>query len=215
MDSFATWGKNAVTAWEHFVANERLTSEQAEKFKLYSLELLSWNEKKNLTAITDVPTLLADHFQDSLAVTKFVQFVSSDALCDVGSGGGFPGIPLAIMHPELPVVLMEVNLKKVAFLQAMKEKLALKNIEISSLDWRTFLRKAPNPVTYFVARASLKPDELVRVFKPGSAYNQSMLVYWASAQWQPEGDEKQFLTREESYTVNHKKRRLIFFQKNG
>lgn len=173
--------------------------------------LLDWNKKFNLTSIETVPSILAHHFQDSLAIGKFQEFKEGDMICDVGSGGGFPGIPLKIRYPHLRVVLLEVNQKKISFLNAVIEELGLTDCSVSSLDWRTFLRVSTDPVNYFLARASLRPEELMRMFQAGCQYKQATLVYWAAASWEIAPKEESFFAAEHAYTVDAKRRRLIFF----
>lgn len=210
--TLAEYGPEALAAWHDFVERARLTQAQAAQFEQYACALLTWNETMNLTAITEIPALLRDHFQDSLALSQFIS-LEHEYVCDVGSGGGFPGIPLKIMHPDVPMVLLEVNTKKIKFLTTMVQELALHECEVCTLDWRTFIHKGPYPITLFIARASLKPEELLRVFARGSSYAHATVVYWASALWQPTADEARFIVREEAYEVGEKKRRLIFFRK--
>lgn len=212
MNAFEKYGPVIVRAWHEFVMHEQLTPEQADAFEQYALLLLAWNEVMNITTITDIPLLLKDHFQDSLRLLSFLTLTNHDYLCDVGTGGGFPGIPLAIMRPDVSIVLLEVNTKKVRFLNTVVETLGLKNVAVCTLDWRTFIRKAPYPITLFVARASLRPDELTRIFKPGSVYKQARLIYWASRGWKLEEKEALFFEKEERYTIGNKERRLIFFK---
>lgn len=92
------------------------------------LKLLEkWNRVYRLTAIADPSQAVSHHLLDSLAVLPFVDGTS---LLDVGSGGGMPGIPLAIARPELQVVLLDSNSKKAAFLQQALIELALRNIAV-------------------------------------------------------------------------------------
>jgi len=200
------------SAWRLFVKKEQLTEKQAQQFRTYLDLLVSWNEKKNLTAITQESAILTDHFQDSLRVGNFVDFEPGQTICDVGSGAGFPGIPLAIKYPDLKVILLEVHQKKCNFLLAVINHLDLENCQVNDLDWRTFLRKSPYPVDFFFARASLKVDELMRVFKPIYAYNKSQLVYWASKYWELDTKEEPYFNKEEHYMSGNKSRRLIFFK---
>jgi 16S rRNA (guanine527-N7)-methyltransferase len=132
-----------------------------------------------------------------------------NAIADVGSGGGFPGLPLKIKFPHLSVVLIEVNHKKVEFLETIVRKLKLDNVTISDLDWRTFLRTTSFPIDLFVSRASLHTDELVRLFKPGCIYNSSRLVYWASQEWEAGKKEIPYVKSEYSYTLGMKKRKYV------
>ena len=106
-----------------------LTNEQVAKFEKYRDLLLEWNEKFNLTAITDLDEIEEKHFIDSLYACKFIDF-SKGKLLDIGSGAGFPGIPLAIAYPKLKVTLLESNGKKVSFLEEVKSQLGLENVSV-------------------------------------------------------------------------------------
>jgi 16S rRNA (guanine(527)-N(7))-methyltransferase RsmG len=197
--------------FKQFVGQENLNPEQASQFERYLALLLEWNDKINLTAITQPAQIIKDHFQDSLHLKEQVNLSSVSMICDIGSGAGFPGIPLKIAFPHLKVILLEVTLKKVEFLKAVIKALDLQDIEVCELDWRTFLRKTQYPIDLFVTRASLPIDELLRVFKPSSPYKDKQIVYWASQHWVPAEKEQSFVRREESYKVGFKVRKLIFF----
>ena len=106
-----------------------LSNELILKFELYSKLLLEWNDKFNLTAIKEPEQIELKHFIDSLMSEKYISY-SGKTLLDVGSGAGFPGIPLAICHPDLKVTLLESNGKKVTFLKAVVDALSLKNVSI-------------------------------------------------------------------------------------
>src|SRR5437868_6333390 len=136
-----------------------LSLQQEEQFQAYYTLLQEWNDRTNLTAITQEEAIINDHFVDSLSVTKFFDFTTRTSLADIGAGAGFPGIPLKIMYPHLFTVLIEVNNKKVAFLEDVITKLGLEEIDIYTYDWRTFLRKADYALDTFVARASLQIPE--------------------------------------------------------
>jgi 16S rRNA (guanine527-N7)-methyltransferase len=99
-----------------------------EQFFRYSQELLNWNTRMNLTAITDPEDVLLKHFLDSLSVLK-VYDKPSVRLLDIGSGAGFPGLALKIVRPQWEVVLLEATGKKVTFLQHVIETLQLKYVE--------------------------------------------------------------------------------------
>jgi 16S rRNA (guanine527-N7)-methyltransferase len=215
MKTIESTDTKGLAAWQLFIKNAALTEEQAHQFKRYLELLLAWNEDINLTSIESVATIISHHFQDSLAVAEQIDFKDGDMICDVGSGGGFPGIPLKIKYPFLRVVLIEVVHKKVHFLNTVIKELGLQDIEVCSYDWRTFLRKTSHPINYFFARASLRPDELIRLFSPGWAYSGATLVYWASRDWQMGEKEASFFIKESSYSIDHKKRRLVFFAKKG
>ena len=104
-----------------------LTEEQLEKFYLYMNILLEWNEKINLTAITNEEEIILKHFVDSLTINKYIE--DSKSLIDVGTGAGFPGIPIKILRQDLKITLLDSLNKRINFLNEVIEKLELKNIE--------------------------------------------------------------------------------------
>ena len=106
-----------------------LNEQQISKFLRYLELLLEWNEKFNLTAITDKDEIEEKHFIDSIELIKFFD-VKNKTLLDVGSGAGFPGIPLAIVEPTLKITLLESNGKRVSFLREVVNDLDLKNVDI-------------------------------------------------------------------------------------
>ena len=206
--------KNIVSSapeWHTFSTQEQLSEYQKNQFQSYADLLVEWSQKISITTITDPSSIVLDHFQDSVYVTHFLDFTHVRGIADIGSGGGFPGIPLAIFFPEKPLYLIEVNEKKIAFLHEVVRRLSLNNVTIYPFDWRTFLRKTAYDIDVFCSRASLPIHELLRVLKPSSPYKESVLVYWASRYWQLEEYERSFFIGEKSYTLGTKKRRYIFF----
>lgn len=198
--------------WKTFIEHESLSEQQGSQFAMYQHMLLDWNGRMNLTTITDPQEIIAYHFQDSLALGHTVDLTNVHAIADIGSGAGFPGIPLKIAYPQLTVFLIEVNQKRIKFLKAVIEELKLSNIHVIELDWLTFIRKTQYNINIFCARASLKPEELVCVFDISRSYAQSTIVYWASKLWQASEDIEPYVTKEYSYTVGEKTRKLIFLQ---
>jgi len=106
----------------------RLTDKQEKQFADYMALLLAWNQKFNLTAITDPEEVRIKHFYDSLLLTQAFLWSGKGRMADLGSGAGFPGVPLKIICPELDVVLFEASAKKTEFLNMLCSELGLEQI---------------------------------------------------------------------------------------
>lgn len=104
-----------------------LNEKQINQYKTYAELLKEWNEKMNLTAITEFEEVLDKHFYDSL-LPSFSSSIQG-TLCDVGSGAGFPSIPLKIAYPKLNIVIIEPLGKRVTFLKEVVRVLGLENVE--------------------------------------------------------------------------------------
>jgi 16S rRNA (guanine527-N7)-methyltransferase len=111
----------------------QLTPEQLERFQTYYQELIDWNQRLNLTRITDYEEGQVKHFLDSLTVVLALKPpVDGEGLrlIDVGTGAGMPGIPLKILLPGISLVLLDATAKKAAFLRHIRQKLGLDDVEI-------------------------------------------------------------------------------------
>lgn len=105
-----------------------LTPAQVEQFDTYARELTVWNETRmNLTAITDPEAVRVRHFLDSLSVIKAMPLQSGIRLLDVGTGAGFPGLPLAMVLPDIQVILMDSTAKKLTFIDHLITTLQVPN----------------------------------------------------------------------------------------
>ena len=98
------------------------------KFEKYRDEILKWNEKVNLTAITDPEEFEIKHFVDSVSICGQQAFQDAQTIVDVGTGGGFPGIPIAILFPQKKVVLMDSLNKRIKVLLDIIDTLEIKNV---------------------------------------------------------------------------------------
>lgn len=110
--------------------NIYLTDEQLHQLDEYYKMMIEYNEKINITRITDEKDVYLKHFYDSLTLIKAYDLTKDITLCDIGTGAGFPGIVLKICFPQLKVTLVESMQKKVRFLYQVKEKLNLKDLFI-------------------------------------------------------------------------------------
>lgn len=111
----------------HYFPN--LTSRQIEQFsRLYDL-YVDWNSKINVISRKDIDELYTRHVLHSLGIAKVMQFKSGASVMDVGTGGGFPGIPLAIMFPETNFYLIDVIAKKIKVVNEVASALGLKNVK--------------------------------------------------------------------------------------
>lgn len=101
---------------------------QQSQFATYFEQLVEWNEKMNLTAITDEPSVYLKHFYDSVTAAFYYDFNGQKTICDVGAGAGFPSIPLKICFPDLAVTIVDSLNKRIGFLEHLAEELKLKNV---------------------------------------------------------------------------------------
>lgn len=106
-----------------------LSEKQISQFMTYYDLLVEWNSFMNLTAITEFNEVIDKHFIDSLAICEYVNFKNGDSLIDIGTGAGFPGIPLKIVFPELRITLLDSLNKRIKFLDTVIESLGLENVE--------------------------------------------------------------------------------------
>ena len=149
-----------------------MNSESIERFACHARELLSWNRRINLTSITDPAEVAIKHYLDSILPVKWIPPVGR--LLDVGSGGGFPGIPLKILLPKLSVTLIDSVRKKVSFQKHVIRTLALRNIEARHIRLEHF--KPDVPFDVIVSRAFSPLEKFVPSAAPLLAEGGSIIA---------------------------------------
>lgn len=106
-----------------------LSENQINQFKKYYELLIEWNNKLNLTSITDEKEVIIKHFLDSIAIKNVIDLNNNNSLIDLGTGAGFPGIPLKIVYPRLKVTLVDSLNKRINFLLHVIDELGLVDID--------------------------------------------------------------------------------------
>lgn len=109
----------------------RVSPTQYEQLELAFQAYIEWNEKVNLISRKDIENLAERHFLHSLAIAKRIEFVPGTHVLDVGTGGGFPGIPLAIMYPEASFHLVDSVSKKIKVVSEIVQSVRLENVQYS------------------------------------------------------------------------------------
>lgn len=130
-----------------------LTNQQEQMFVDYYNFIISENKKYNLTRITDYKEVLIKHFYDSLTLLKAYNFKENATICDIGSGAGFPGIPLKIVRPDLNIVLLESQTKKANFLNETIKLLNLEKIKVVNKRAEDYAKSSFESFDYVTARA--------------------------------------------------------------
>lgn len=128
-----------------------LTNSQLASLAKYLELLKKWNQTIPLTSIKDDPEIAARHFGESIFAASLLP-ISRGRLADVGSGAGFPGLPLQIVSPELQMVLLEPNIKKCAFLREVQSVLRLPNVEVVRSRYEDF-HATPTSFDFVCCRA--------------------------------------------------------------
>jgi 16S rRNA (guanine527-N7)-methyltransferase len=151
------------------------TAEQIEQIREYITLLLTWNEKLNLTAIRDPLDILYRHFCESMFATKAVE-MSDCRIADIGTGGGFPGLPMKIMVPALDMVLVESNIKKATFLAEVVRALGLDGVNVSVSRYEE-LGEEVAPLDYVCARAVGELPPLLKWARSESVGSKGVMLW--------------------------------------
>lgn len=110
--------------------NIPITEKKLEQLEKYYSLIIEWNEKINLTGITEKKEVYLKHFYDSATLSKIIDLEKVSTLCDIGTGAGFPGIVIKIFYPHLQITLLDSLHKRIVFLEEVVQKLELENVII-------------------------------------------------------------------------------------
>lgn len=129
-----------------------LNEQQIQQFKQYFEILVEWNEKMNLTAITDVKGVYLKHFYDSLTIAFDFEF-KDQSIVDVGAGAGFPSVPLKIVYPDLKITIVDSLTKRITFLNHLFKELGLQNCKAISARAEDYAKDNRQKANIVMARA--------------------------------------------------------------
>lgn len=152
-----------------------LSEEQQRQFQTYYQMLVEWNEKINLTSITEEHEVYLKHFYDSIAPSFYTDLTKELTICDIGAGAGFPSIPLKIIYPNLKVTIVDSLNKRINFLNQLAEALDLENVNFVHDRAETFgkgvYRESYDIVTArAVARLSVLSELCLPLVKKGGQF---------------------------------------------
>jgi 16S rRNA (guanine527-N7)-methyltransferase len=137
-----------------------LTEQQTQQFFVYLSQLLTWNRTTNLTSITNPYEVISKHFVDSLTALTAFSFPFQGIVVDVGSGAGFPGIPLKIARRDLRVILVEPSLKKCSFLRSITGALKLEEVSVFTGGLQQYVAQEPHHLADVMVTRALRIDEI-------------------------------------------------------
>ena len=135
----------------------KLTDTQLSLYKQHASLFIEWNEKVNLVSRKDIENLSLKHTLHSLAIVKYIRFDEGARVLDIGTGGGFPGIPLAIYYPDVQFTLVDSIEKKIKVVEDIVNSLGLKNVIVK----RGRAEELKEHFDYVVSRAVAPMQELV------------------------------------------------------
>lgn len=135
----------------------RLTEEQIQQFTELGLLYPEWNEKINVISRKDIQNLYCNHILHSLSIAKMLDFKPGTAILDFGTGGGFPGVPLAILFPECKFHLVDRIGKKLKVVDDIAQSIGLKNITTQHGD----IKEVKGKYDFVVSRAVMRLDEII------------------------------------------------------
>ena len=130
-----------------------------------------WNEKINVVSRQDIDNIYEHHVLHSLSIAKFIDFLPGTKVLDLGTGGGFPGIPLAILFPEVQFHLIDSIAKKVQVAESIARDLGLRNVTVEQIRVEDIKEKYDFVVTRAVADMMILYDWTINIIKRGGSFN--------------------------------------------
>lgn len=181
----------------------QMSEQQLMQYETYYKELVSWNEKMNLTGITEREQVYVKHFFDSLSVSFFIPMLDMKSIADIGSGAGFPSIPLKIAFPHLKITIVDSLNKRIQFLNHLSSALGLTNVECIHGRAEDIARLPKHRDSYDVvtARAVAKLSVLNEFCLPFTAVNGSFVAM--------KGNDVTEEVKEAGYSLKELKGKLI------
>lgn len=161
--------------------NISLTKKMEDRFLLYYERLVETNEKMNLTAITEKNEVYCKHFLDSLEITRAIDCDKKMTLCDVGSGAGFPSIPLAIVNDNCEVTIIDALNKRINFLNDLVKELELENVIALHKRAEDFAKEKREYFDLVTARAVARLNILVELCLPLTKLGGKMIAMKGSS----------------------------------
>ncbi len=154
-----------------------LTELQIDQLLLYLSQLTRWNQTTNLTSITAPQEIVVKHFIDSLMALMATEFPWNAAVADIGTGAGFPGVPLKIARPDLNVVLIESNQKKCSFLNTIVGLLKLDRVSVFSGTAEQYEKLSKHPAFDVIVIRALRFEEVASSIKRLIRENGRLVLY--------------------------------------
>ncbi|MBK8343963.1 MAG: 16S rRNA (guanine(527)-N(7))-methyltransferase RsmG [Bacteroidetes bacterium] len=148
-----------------------LDPKQMSQLKMVGPQYRFWNEKVNVISRQDIDNIYEHHVLHSTALAKFIDFLPGTSVMDLGTGGGFPGIPLAILFPEVHFHLVDSIDKKVKVVESIYKALGLRNVSVEHARAEDIREKFDFVVTRAVAYMMILYDWTINLIKRGASFN--------------------------------------------
>jgi 16S rRNA (guanine527-N7)-methyltransferase len=149
-----------------------LSSTQITQFEALGPLYTEWNSKINVISRKDIDNLYSQHILHSMAIAKYVQFLPGQVVLDAGTGGGFPGVPLAILFPDTQFVLADSINKKLTVIATIADAIGLKNISTRHVR----VEELTGPFDYVVSRAVTRLNEMWHWVEKSISYQSTSMV---------------------------------------